>query len=71
MVAGERLEVRPKPLQVESGAPVEHYDRVRGASVYSVEETYPTYTRYVSRTLARLGSNPLTADLGMRGRAGG
>ena len=48
-----------------------HYDGIRAAAIYPVEETYTTCARYVARALARLGSNALTADVGLRGRAGG
>ena len=71
VLACERRQVGAEPLQVEPGAAVKHQERIRAAPVYPVEETYTTCARYVARVLARLGSKALTADVGLRGRAGG
>jgi hypothetical protein len=56
VVAHERREVGTEPLEIESGAPVEHDDGVEAAAVHPVEEAHASHTCDVTCSRLRLAS---------------
>ena len=70
VASGQRVEIRPEPLQVEPGTAVKHHDCIGTYPLHPIEEPITALARDVTSTPTRL--LPLTrgARLGARSRAG-
>ena len=66
----ERGEVRPKPLEVEPGAAVEHHDGVAAVPLEPVKELHAVRPDEVARTRPRHFSLTHSSRRRVRGRAG-